>query len=313
MNTEPEGTVYCIGETVLDILFRQGRPVQAAPGGSMLNTAVSLGRAGIRVELISEKGDDEAGRMAEEFLRKNHVGTRYLGTFREGQTALALAFLDSRKDASYSFYKKYPSLRLSGELPEAGKGDIILFGSSFATARGTGRKTASWVRRSARRGAFIIYDPNFRKQPGGTPPSLLRRVSENISLAGLVRGSDEDFLHIFAVREPRDIYSRVASLGCPSLVITRKDRDVAAWFGGRPLTAKVPPVGQVASTVGAGDSFNAGMIYSLMTGKMIRNGEITGDALSHAAVLESGIRFASEVCRSLDNFIPEGFIKGQVK
>ncbi|HPR25012.1 MAG TPA: carbohydrate kinase, partial [Lentimicrobium sp.] len=48
--------VFTIGECLLDIVFRNGQPEWSCPGGSMLNTAVSLGRFGQPVAFISETG-----------------------------------------------------------------------------------------------------------------------------------------------------------------------------------------------------------------------------------------------------------------
>ena len=39
--------VIGIGETVLDIIFRDGQPIGAVPGGSVFNGVISLGRAGV--------------------------------------------------------------------------------------------------------------------------------------------------------------------------------------------------------------------------------------------------------------------------
>ena len=39
--------IYAIGETVFDIIFKNGQPQAAKPGGAMLNSAVSLGRMGL--------------------------------------------------------------------------------------------------------------------------------------------------------------------------------------------------------------------------------------------------------------------------
>lgn len=54
-------TVYCMGETVMDILFRDSTPIVANAGGPALNAAVSLGRAGTNVEFIGEVGNDSTG------------------------------------------------------------------------------------------------------------------------------------------------------------------------------------------------------------------------------------------------------------
>ena len=44
--------VIGIGETILDILFRDGQPQAAVPGGSVYNAMISLGRMGQNVTFI---------------------------------------------------------------------------------------------------------------------------------------------------------------------------------------------------------------------------------------------------------------------
>ena len=83
----------------------------------MLNTAVSLGRAGIHVEFISEIAADQPGEMIVRFLQENRVGTSYLNRYTDGKTTLALAFLNEQADAGYSFYPDPPKERLTGNLP----------------------------------------------------------------------------------------------------------------------------------------------------------------------------------------------------
>ena len=39
--------VIGIGETVLDIIFKENKPVEAVPGWSIFNEITSLGRCGI--------------------------------------------------------------------------------------------------------------------------------------------------------------------------------------------------------------------------------------------------------------------------
>lgn len=60
-SAQQQRTVYCMGEMVIDILFRGQEPVGAYAGGSALNSAVSLGRAGVNVEFMGEVGSDSTG------------------------------------------------------------------------------------------------------------------------------------------------------------------------------------------------------------------------------------------------------------
>ncbi|NJK94529.1 MAG: hypothetical protein HC905_06020 [Bacteroidales bacterium] len=123
--------IYTLGETVLDIIFRDNLPVAANPGGSMLNASVTLGRLGAPVYFISEFGNDQVGNMSNKFLCSNGVNTDFCHRYDNGKSAIALAFLDEHQNASYSFYKLYPEKRLNIDIPLITKDDMLMFGSYY--------------------------------------------------------------------------------------------------------------------------------------------------------------------------------------
>ncbi|MFZ4521369.1 MAG: carbohydrate kinase family protein [Bacteroidales bacterium] len=294
--------IFCIGETVLDIIFKNDLPVTANPGGSMLNTAVSLGRAGLPVFFISEYGTDHAGNLIAEFLEKNGVSTDYVNRYSNGKTALALAFLDHEQDAEYSFYKLFPAERLEAPFPDVNNRDIVLFGSIYAIADPVYKVIRDFVRTAKSRGAFIIYDPNFRNAHLAELETLKPRIVENISLANLVRGSDEDFRNIFNAADSSEAFQFVNQAGCPFLIYTQSSNFVQVYAHGSSQYYEVPRV-NVLSTVGAGDAFNAGVIYELFFRPWSENFPET----IQAGLIGSGIRFSAEVCGSMDNYISVAF------
>ena len=121
-----------IGESILDIIFRNQQPSHAVPGGSTFNTLISLGRLGIPATFISEIGHDTVGDMILDFMQKNHVATENLDIFCEGKTPISLAFLDEKNEAHYMFYNQFPQDRLNFVWPRIDQDDIIIFGSYFA-------------------------------------------------------------------------------------------------------------------------------------------------------------------------------------
>ena len=95
--------IYGIGETVLDIIFKDGQPQAAKAGGSVLNSVVSMGRMGLPVSFISEYGQDDVGILIDGFLKDNGVDTSSVHRFHDGSTSLALAFLDEKKRCTLHF------------------------------------------------------------------------------------------------------------------------------------------------------------------------------------------------------------------
>ena len=302
--------IYCIGETVLDIIFKDGKLLAARPGGSMLNSAVSLGKSGIQVHLISDFAADHAGNMIECFLRENGVDTRYIDRFTDGKTAVSLAFLDGSNNADYTFFRLFPKTRLNLLLPDPVQGDIVLFGSFFSLDKCVRSKVIRFIRKARNSGALVIYDPNFRKPHLKELPGLLPHILENISLADIVRGSDEDFIHIFGVRKGCEAYSKVRKAGCLMLIYTRNRKGIEVHCEKYQQNFPVPNI-KPESTIGAGDAFNAGLISGLVElgkdGTTLEHGRWKVGRNYWKPLIERAVAYATDVCLVLDNSITVEF------
>jgi fructokinase len=295
-------SIYAIGETVFDIIFSQNQPVAARPGGSMLNTAVSLGRCGLKVEMITELGDDKVGELVLGFLAENSVKATYTKPSAGLKTPVSLAFLDENADAQYSFYKNYPEERLPISWPEAQKGDVVLFGSFYSLDLAVRGKIIPFLKKARKNGALIIYDPNIRKNHLGEIKSMMHLVLENITMADIVRGSDEDFENLFGLRESEKVYERVKEAGCKVLVVTKGNHGAELFSNKIKLQAPAKEI-EVVSTIGAGDAFNAGIIFGLLEAGLFVDDLVNIKQEAWGKILGFGINFAAEVCQSFDNYI----------
>jgi fructokinase len=299
--------IYAIGETVFDIIFKSGQPQAAKAGGAMLNSTVSLGRIGLPVSFISEYANDNVGKIIDGFLQENGVVTDFVDHFKEGKTKLALAFLNEKNDASYTFYQEYPEQRLNINLPKIVKDDIMLCGSIYAITDEIRKKFMDLISMAKRNGAIVIYDPNFRPSHSSDLDKLLPLIVENMQNAKLIRGSDEDFKNIFGANTPDEAW-KVVSKYCNSMVYTANAEGVfvrTISYSGRFSVKAIKPV----STIGAGDNFNAGMMAA------IYKNQIMGDQLEKMGeegwlkVVSMGVDFATNVCLSYENYISEEFAK----
>ena len=77
--------VIGIGETLLDIIFRDNQPTAAVPGGSVFNAIVSLSRTGVPVNFISETGNDRVGDIILRFMRDNRIPTDHVYILPNGK------------------------------------------------------------------------------------------------------------------------------------------------------------------------------------------------------------------------------------
>ncbi|NVO20303.1 MAG: carbohydrate kinase [Bacteroidetes bacterium] len=298
-------TVYALGEALLDILFKQGQVMQAVPGGSVLNTAVSLGRMGIDVQLLSEFGSDQAGMLIRSFLLENRVSVDWTYNYPENKTSLALAFLNENKNASYSFYHDIPETLHINSKPELMPDDILLFGSFYSLKEQRRAMVKEIVDSAKRSGSLIVYDPNIRLNHLSSLGNYMHLIVENFSSASIVKGSDEDFFNIFGTDNPDDTYEKVQPY-CKNLLISRGSKNLILMTPSYKASFAVPSIEPV-STIGAGDNLNAGLIYGMLLLGVTRKNIDSISASSWERISNYGIEFAKATCLSEENYIPLGF------
>lgn len=298
--------VIGIGETVFDIIFdRDNRPISGKPGGSVYNAMISLGRCGVPATFISEVGNDRVGDIIKSFMRDNGVDVSHICTFEGSKSPLALAFLDENRNAQYQFYKDYPAQRLRFDIPPIASDDVLLMGSYFALMPQLRPQVKSLLDSARSHGALIYYDVNFRRTHAHELNRLMPTLSENFDYADIVKGSDEDFKIIFGTSDIESIYRQHFEPHCKVFVCTRGAHGVELFAPGTHLHVPSRPIEPV-STVGAGDSFNAGFIYGLLRQGIGRSTLDTPTA--HAALknaIQHGVAFSAQVCMLLDNYISE--------
>jgi fructokinase len=296
--------VFGIGETILDIIFRDDRPQAAVPGGSSFNAIISLGRAGIDTTFISETGDDRVGRTIIDFMRHNGVDPAYMTVPEGSKSPISLAFLNEKNDAEYIFYKDHPHDQLQFEYPQVTADDIVLFGSFYAVNPVIRQQVGGFLRYAHEQGALLYYDVNFRRPHLAEAPALMPIFDENFTLSNVVRGSTEDFGLLFGIPNPEQVYRQKLRPRCPQFICTDGSGDILVFSPGGTCRFPVKTIPTV-STIGAGDNFNAGFIYGLIS-QGVRRADLPAlSASDWAGLIASGQRFSVNVCQSVDNYIDQ--------
>ncbi len=294
--------IYCIGETVLDIIFKNEQPVAAKAGGSALNTAVSLGRLGCNVFFISEYANDKTGKMIDSFLLENNVKTNFVYRFDEGKTALSLAFLNEHNDADYSFYKIFPEKRFCIKTPDFLPNDIVHFGSMYSVNPEIRDNIFALVSKAKTKGCIVVYDPNVRNKHKREVNDFMPYFRRNFALADIVRGSDEDFYNLFKTNDIAIISDQISA----PLIYTQNKNGVTLVTHSITKhydTLQIQPV----STIGAGDNFNAGIEFGLQKLKIQKQNIEYLTENEWDTIINSAIQFSSHVCMSYENYISKEF------
>ena len=298
--------VIGIGETVLDIIFRDNHPVDAVPGGSAYNALVSLGRMGIPGLFISETGADRVGEMIVSFLQQNGIDATGVQMYEGVKSPLSLAFLNERNDAEYVFYKDHPNDKLEMTMPEIAANDIVLISSYYAVNPVIRKQMKSVLDHARQSGAIIYYDVNFRPSHRDEVDILLSNILDNFRYADIVRGSDEDFEVMFGKDEATKVYQEDVKPLCDNFIYTRGSQPIDIFTAdGKCRRYDVPPIeGEIVSTRGAGDYFNAGFVYGIIKEGITR--DMLYQGISDAQmqrIVDYAMAFSGNCCRSIFNYI----------
>ncbi len=299
-------TIYGISEALLDIVFKNNRPIDAVAGGSTLNSLVSLGRIGHNPKFICEIGNDKTGKIIEDFFVNNGVSLDFVTKKENYQTPVALAFLNENNDAEYEIFKDYDSQSLTTNLPLYKRDDILLIGSFFALNPSLRKELTLHLDTAKNSDSIIIYDPNFRSHHTHKVDVMKNIIEDNFSFANIVRGSDEDFKNIYGINNVEEI-AKIVHKFSPNVVITANSKQL---FLSTPKFQKWYPVKEIepVSTIGAGDSFNAGIIQGIIS-QNISCAELNSiKEKTWDKIIEYGIEFSSDVCCSTENYISNSLV-----
>lgn len=294
------------GECLLDIIFRNNQPERAVPGGSTFNCMVSLGRCNVPALFISELGNDRVGRLLRDFMQENNLSSEYIDFFDEGNTPVSIAFLDENQQAEYQFFRAFPERRLQIQFPEINADDILILGSYFALNPELREKVHALTQYAKQQKAIVYYDINFRKAHASERNLLLPFFFENIAHASLVRCSDEDLENIFPGKAIETIYRDYIAPKCKNFIVTHGEGAIQLKT---PVLEKTYSVNAITpvSTIGAGDNFNAGIIYGLMKNNILSCDLPNLTEKQWDELIATGQAFAKDACLSLENFVSREF------
>ena len=248
-----------VGEAVIDVVHAPGAPVTERPGGSAVNVAVALARLGRPVSLATAYGADPAGDLIAAHLAGSGVGLagdpRVLAS-----TSRADAVIGAGGAASYTF-------DVGWDLPDVGVQDPhVVHVTSLAPLLAPGANRVVDLVERLRPTTTVAYDVNLRPGITGTGPAVMQRVLAMAAHADLVKASDEDLSLLWPELSVGESAARLLEHG-PAAVVVTHGGEGASWHAcsGEDWSTggiHAEPV-EVVDTIGAGDTFSAGLIDHL--------------------------------------------------
>ena len=260
--------ILCCGEALIDMLPSQTNMGQNCfvpkVGGAVFNTAVALGRLSSDVSLFTGVSTDIFGRMIEFELSNSNVGRSYLSRSNRPSTLAFVEFV--HQNAKYTFYSSNAAdtMLTLDDIPVGdNEFDTIFFGGISLCTDPTASTIVDLVKKCSDK-SVLIFDPNIRSAFISDEATYRSKVNQLLALSDIIKLSDEDLNWL--VPHENNVQMQVKTLLDETqklLILTQGEKGATAFYGINTVVTTPALVVDVTDTVGAGDAFTAGLIYSL--------------------------------------------------
>ncbi|MEP2716708.1 carbohydrate kinase [Pseudophaeobacter sp.] len=294
--------ILCCGEALIDMIPSAPQsgpqsgpePYVPRPGGAVLNTAVALGRQGASVGMLTGLSRDMFGQQLADHLTGSHVDLSQI-VWSNRPTTLAFVHLRDGQ-ASYVFYDENSAGRMLNiaDIPPLPQKISTLFFGGISLACEPAAE--SYMALLAREGTdrVVMIDPNIRVGFIKNEDRYRQRLTRMMGQSDIVKVSDEDLNWLF----PRsaaleDKVQQIVKMGVTIVVLTRGEKGATGFMSNGSQVHVPAAQAEVADTVGAGDTFNAGVLAQFSAQGCLRKDQLKSlapDDLQQA--LERGARAA---------------------
>ena len=259
--------ILCCGEALIDMIPAQtdaGEGFVPHAGGAIYNTAIGLGRLGADVAMVTGLSRDLFGQILQDGLVASGVETSMFVQSDRPTTLAFVKLVDGH--ATYQFYDENSASRMLQyeDIPSVPDDTKAMYfgGISLACEPGADAYAALCDAESDHR--LIMIDPNIRPGFIQDEARYRDRLAGMFTRADIVKVSDEDLDWIVTDVEGLSAQARALQAKRPKVVIVTLGKAGACAFlpGGVEVSVASQPT-EVVDTVGAGDTFNAGVLAKL--------------------------------------------------
>lgn len=248
--------VLVIGESLVDVFATATGATMEAPGGSPLNVAVTVGRLGTPVSILTAVGPDDRGASLQRHLTESRVNVLSGPVLPHTSAAIATVGVDGA--ATYEFDISWPAV----DPPDLGDVGILHTGSIAFFCSPGAASVAQQLRRARDSGVLTTLDPNVRPALVGERDAAARHLEETLPWVDVLKLSDEDASWLYPGTAHDAVVARLLELG-PRLVALTKGSAGSSLLT-RTTRVDVPaPTTAVVDTVGAGDAWMGALIHGL--------------------------------------------------
>lgn len=259
--------ILSCGEALIDMLPRESTAGEAcfAPyaGGAVFNTAIALGRLGAPSAFFSGVSTDMLGEILADTLTASKVDTQYLARSDRPTTVAFVKLVNGQ--ATYAFYDENTAGRMlsTDQLPNLPADVDALFFGGISLVNDPAASTYEALQAREAPSRVTMIDPNIR--PGfiaGKEAAYRARIERMIAAADIVKLSDEDLHWLMGAGDISALARSIVAKGPKVVFITEGAAGARAVTATQDRFVAATKV-TVADTVGAGDTFNAGVLAAL--------------------------------------------------
>ena len=266
--------VVCLGELLIDfVALESGVTVgeasgfEKAPGGAPANVAVAVQRLGKQSAFLGQVGDDAFGHYLADVLKDEGIDVRGLRFSSDARTMLAFVSLQTSGERSFMFYR-HPSADMlmtpadiTTEVIDAAQ--IFHFGSITMISSPAKEATLAAAQHAQNSGKIISYDPNLRLALWPDAEAARAGMRLGLEYAHIIKVSNEEVDTILNPGESlQDWWEQFEQLQV--IFLTRGQGGAIAYRRNGDETSHPGYTVNTVDTTGAGDSFVAGMLVSLL-------------------------------------------------
>lgn len=260
MNNGKKLNAVAYGEVLWDVFANEKKI-----GGAPLNVALRMKTLGCEVAMISCVGNDEDGEAIISQVKSLGLKTDAIIKSEDFPTGLVNVTLNERGSASYEI--SYPSAWDKIVLNDLARNsvnnaDVLIYGSLVCRDQVSRQALEELLKLKI----YKVFDVNLRK-----PHYSYEMLEQLMHSADFIKFNDEELLEITAAMDSpftslEDNMNFIADrTKVKAICVTRGKHGALLMWEGQLYENEGYPV-EVADTVGAGDSFLAALIASLLTG-----------------------------------------------
>jgi 2-dehydro-3-deoxygluconokinase len=286
--------VACIGECMIELTEGDGNQLTRGFGGDTLNTAVYLGRLGVRVDYVTALGDDPFSDELIAAWQREGVGTGRVLRIPGKMPGLYAIRTNAIGERSFYYWRDSAAARALLDQPQSSVlvdalreyGLIYLSGITLSLFSEEGRdRLITALGKARENGSRIAFDTNFRARGWPVLDVAGRAYQAMLDISDVVLASTEDLVPLYGERSHVELLDL---LRADEVILKLPEPACVVRSSGTDQTVKAGPVVRVVDTTAAGDSFSAAYLAARLRGLSPLEAAEAGHRLAGAVVAHRG-------------------------